>query len=51
MPELNLGYRVWQGEYRGIDRQWLRWCNIEGNWLPTDAEQAEQRAEQLAQRL
>lgn len=58
MPELNLGLGVWQGEYQGIERQWLRWCNTEGNWISTDAEQEQQRAEQaearakqLAQRL
>lgn len=58
MPELDLGLGVWQGEYRGIQRQWLRWYDTNGNWIPTDAEQeqqraeqAEQRAEQLAQRL
>lgn len=58
MPELDLGLGVWQGEYQGIQRQWLRWYDAKGNWISTDAEQeqqwaqqAEQRAEQLAQRL
>lgn len=50
MPELDLGLRVWQGEYRGIQRQWLRWYDTKGNWIPTDAEQEQQRAEQAEQR-
>lgn len=60
MPNLDVGLGLWQGEQRGITRQWLRWYNAEG-WIPTEAEQieqeqrqrqqAEQRAERLAERL
>ena len=36
------GLALWQGEYRrGKGRQWLRWCDAEGNWVPTEAERAE----------
>jgi len=63
---LKLGLALWEGEYRGALRQWLRWYNAEGNLVPqaemvqqaeqqTEQEQqrelAEQRANQLAQRL
>lgn len=54
MAEIELGLGVWQGEYKGINRLWLRWYDQAGNWIPTDAERAkaaEQKAEYLAQRL
>jgi Uma2 family endonuclease len=45
-PRLEMGLGLWQGEYRGIDRLWLRWYDVEGNWIPTEAEQERLRAEQ-----
>ena len=42
--QLSLG--LWQGEYEGISRQWLRWINAEGNWIPTALEQTEQQRDQ-----
>lgn len=58
MPMLNLGLGLWQGEQRGITRQWLRWYDAEGNWILTEAEQerqqrqqAQRRVDQLAERL
>jgi Uma2 family endonuclease len=50
MPELELGLRLWQGEFQGIERLWLRWYDAQGNWIPTEAEQERQRAEQEKQR-
>jgi Uma2 family endonuclease len=57
MPELELGLRLWQGEFQGIERLWLRWYDAQGSWIPTEAEQervekaqALQRAEQERQR-
>jgi Uma2 family endonuclease len=52
LPEIELGLGLWEGEYRGIYRLWLRWFDSIGNWLPTDAERAEaaqQRAENAEQ--
>jgi Uma2 family endonuclease len=46
MSELELGLGLWQGEYQGIERLWLRWYDAQGNWVPTEAEQQRQRAEQ-----
>lgn len=40
IPELELGLGLWQGEFRGIERQWLRWYDNQGNWIPTDEERA-----------
>ncbi|PSM45820.1 hypothetical protein C7Y66_28385, partial [Chroococcidiopsis sp. CCALA 051] len=51
LPSLNLGLGLWQGTYQGIERQWLRWYDAEGNWIPTATEQAQARAERLAERL
>jgi Uma2 family endonuclease len=50
MPELELGLGLWQGEFQGIERLWLRWYDAQGNWIPTEAEQERQRAEQERQR-
>lgn len=60
LPEIDLGLGVWEGEYRGMHRLWLRWYDTEGNWLPTDTERlklakqaivsVEQRAESAEQR-
>jgi hypothetical protein len=60
LPEIKLGLGLWEGEYRGIHRLWLRWYDSEGNWLLTDTERlelveqemslVEQRAESAEQR-
>jgi Uma2 family endonuclease len=50
ISELNLGLGLWQGEYQGFDRLWLRWYDTEGNWILTDAEQQQQRADEERQR-
>jgi Uma2 family endonuclease len=50
LPELDIGLGIWQGEFDGITRAWLRWYDAEGNWLLTDTEQERQRAEQERQR-
>ena len=59
--ELQLGLGIWQGNYEGIERQWLRWFDEQGNWISTESEIAQkehqraerehQRAERLAERL
>ena len=51
MAEIKLGLGLWQGTHQGIDRLWLRWFDAAGEWVLTDAERAELRAERLAQRL
>ena len=45
---------MWDGESEGVKAVWLRWCDQEGNVIPTGAELAEAeraRAERLAARL
>lgn len=53
MPEIDLGLGLWQGEYLGVTRLWLRWYDSEGNWISTPEERAEHeqhRANQEQQR-
>ncbi len=45
---MELGLALWQGEYRGALRQWLRWYDAQGSWIPTEAERERQQKE-LAQ--
>jgi Uma2 family endonuclease len=49
IPELKLGLKLWQGEFEGITRQWLRWVDAQDNWLLTDTEQERQAKEQERQ--
>jgi Uma2 family endonuclease len=61
LAEVGLGVTLWEGVFEGKQDIWLRWCDQEGNVLPTGAERAkqaeqraqtaEQRAEQLAAQL
>ncbi len=46
MPEIELGIGLWQGRYKGVNRLWLRFYDANGNWILTDTEQADLRAEQ-----
>jgi Uma2 family endonuclease len=49
IPELGLGLGLWQGEFEGVTRHWLRWYDDQENWIPTDAERAMQAEAQLQQ--
>lgn len=50
MPELELGLGLWQGEYQGIERLWLRWYDAQGDWIATEAEEERiQKAQALQQ--
>ena len=51
LPDLEIGLALWRGEYRGALRQWLRWYDALGNWVPTEAEREQQQKElkELAQ--
>jgi Uma2 family endonuclease len=52
---VGLGLTLWQGQFEeDTTRLWLRWCDQQGQVIPTGAERAEaekQRAERLAERL
>jgi Uma2 family endonuclease len=51
IPELEVALGLWQGEFEGISRIWLRWCDAEGNWIPTDTEQERAEKEQALQQV
>lgn len=61
LPEIGLGLTLWRGVYETKEDTYLRWCDQEGNLLPTgdeatarEAERAEReaaRAEKLAAKL
>ena len=53
IKELGIGLGIWQGNYEGIERHWLRWYDKQGNWIVTESEIAQkeyQRAERESQR-
>jgi hypothetical protein len=55
LEDISLGLTLWSGCFEeDVTRIWLRWCDREGQVIPTGAERAEierQRAERLADRL
>jgi Uma2 family endonuclease len=42
LPEVELGLHLWEGVYESKQDVWLRWCDAEGNVIPTGTERAEQ---------
>jgi hypothetical protein len=61
LATVGLELTVWDGRFEGVDGQWLRWCSLDGQVIPTGAEGRElerqraeaerQRADRLAKRL
>jgi len=49
LPTVGLGLRIWHGVYQGIEADWLRWCDREGNMISTGAERAEQERQRAEQ--
>jgi Uma2 family endonuclease len=52
-PELALGLTLWPGVYEGVEATWVRWCDRDGNLVPTGEErarQAEAEADQAGER-
>ena len=53
-PHVGLGVTLWTGSYEGQTDTWLRWCDVQGQVIPTGAERAAreaERAERLAAQL
>lgn len=42
LEELELGVCLWEGTFEDHDNTWLRWCDRDGNVIPTGAERAEE---------
>ncbi len=38
LPGVGLGFKLWKGTYEKLEATWLRWCDAEGNLIPTGAE-------------
>ncbi len=55
LARVGLGLTLWEGQFEeAVTRLWLRWCDAEGQVIPTGAERAnsqQQRAERLAAKL
>ncbi len=54
LESVGLGLTLWEGRYEGREDLWLRWCDCNGQVIPTGAEGRDferQRAERLAERL
>lgn len=49
IPELEIGIGLWHGTFDGIEYDWLRWFDREGDWIPTPAELERSRAEVASQ--
>ncbi len=52
-PGVGLGLRLWPGEFEGAEDTWLRWCDANGEIIPTGeerAKEAEERARQADER-
>ncbi|MEA5620269.1 Uma2 family endonuclease [Cronbergia sp. UHCC 0137] len=47
LDDIGLGVTLWTGEFEGRHDSWLRWCNKDGNVLPTGDERALLLAEKL----
>ena len=41
-PEVTLGLTLWQGTFEGQQQTWLRWCDRDGQVIPTGAERADE---------
>jgi len=44
---IGLGLRLWEGKFEGVEDNWLRWCDLDGEFIPT----GEERAAVLASRV
>lgn len=44
LPTLGLSLTLWEGEYEGMHDNWLRWCDQDGEIIPTGREGREREA-------
>ncbi len=50
LPAVGLGLTLWKGEFEDLhDENWLRWCDRDGNVIPTPQERAAQAEGRAAQ--
>lgn len=48
-PAIGLGLTLWEGEFEDKTDTWLRWCDEQGQVIPTGSERAAQEAARAAQ--
>jgi hypothetical protein len=46
-PDVRLGLKLWEGSFEETSGQWLRWCDQEGQVIPTGRERMERLEAQL----
>jgi Uma2 family endonuclease len=54
LQRVELGLTIWKGEFEEQMSTWLRWCDRQGQVIPTGAERADEaevKAQKLAERL
>lgn len=47
LDEIGLEVRLWQGEFEGLEGEWMRWYNADGNLILTGNERADKMAQKL----
>lgn len=47
LEQVGLGLTLWRGVFEDKEDVWLRWCDRDGNLIPTGAERAERAESQL----
>ena len=40
LPDVGLSLQLWLGNFEGATDEWLRWCDMDGNLIPTGSERA-----------
>ncbi len=48
LPNVGLSLQLWRGDFEGATDEWLRWCDMDGNLIPTGAERAKTAESLLA---
>ncbi|MCP4754430.1 MAG: Uma2 family endonuclease, partial [Proteobacteria bacterium] len=54
LPSVELGVTLWEGVFESMPANWLRWCDKEGNVIPSGLESSDQanvRADQAEQEV
>lgn len=49
LPAVGLGLTTWQGVYEGVEALWLRWCDENGQVIPTGKELADRERQHADQ--
>lgn len=47
LEDVGLGLTLWDGKFEGHQDTWLRWCDRDGQVIPTGSERADRLAERL----